>query len=83
MSNIPQQGEKKEIEIPIAEIENDILETEREIAAMTTEADWLEKTPMTDRDAKWNHMRASARRSGIEERKDFIKKLQAILESRK
>lgn len=67
--------------IPTAEIEQDIADTEREIAQMEQEATWLEATP--GREARWNDMRASARRSGIKERQEFIAKLRAILAERK
>ncbi len=68
--------------ISTAEIEQDILETEREIAQAEREAEHLERTPDSMREARWDHMRASARRSGIAERKEFIAKLKAILAER-
>lgn len=61
--------------IPTAEIEQDIADIEREIAQMEQEATWL-------REVRLNDMRASARRSGIKERQEFIAKLRAILEER-
>ena len=69
--------------IPTAEIKQDILDTQNEIIQMEKEAEHLETTPMGMQETRWNHMRASARRTGIEERKAFIKKLEAILEVRK
>lgn len=69
--------------IPTAEIKQDIIDTETEIAQMEREAEHLEATPMGMRETRWNHIRASGRRFGIEERKRFIEKLQAILEIRK
>lgn len=68
--------------IPIAEIKQDILDTQNEIDQMEKEAEHLAGTPMSMKDARWNHMRADARRSGIKERKEFIKKLEAILDLR-
>ena len=74
---------EKNSHIPTAEIEQDILETEREIAQMKQEAKHLATTPDSMREARWDHMRAEARRSGIAGRKEFIAKLKAILERRK
>lgn len=68
--------------IPTAEIEQDILDTEREIAMMEREAEHLAQTPHSMREAKWDHMRASARRSGIAQRKEFVEKLRAVLRER-
>jgi len=68
--------------IPTAEIEQDILETEREIAQMQLEVEHLSATPNHMREARWDHMRAEARRSGIKERQEFIGKLKLILEGR-
>lgn len=60
----------------------DIADTETEIVQMESEAEHLAATPMGMRETRWNHMRAGARRSGIEDRKKFIEKLKAILEYR-
>lgn len=68
--------------IPTEEILKDIADTEREIAEMEVEAAHLEQTPLSMRDARWDHMRASSRRSGIEQRHAFIGKLRAILTER-
>jgi len=68
--------------IPTSEIEQDILDTEREIAQMEEEAAHLATTPSHSRDYRWNCIRAEARRSGISERKEFVKILKAILEFR-
>lgn len=65
-----------------SEILQDIADTEREIVTMTAEAEHLEKTPLSLPSAKMDHCRASARWSGIEGRREFIKKLQTILELR-
>lgn len=69
--------------IPTEEIEQDIRDTEVEIAQMILEADHLENTPMTMSSARLDHMRASSRRSGIKERKYFIEKLQILLDARR
>ena len=69
--------------IPTAEIEQDISDTKVEIIQLEREADFLAETPMGMQETKLNHMRANAKRSGIDERKIFIEKLQAILEIRK
>ncbi len=69
--------------ISIAEIKQDILETEMEIDRMEREATHLAATPMGMRETRWNHMRADARISGIKDRKKFIKKLEIILEARR
>ena len=68
--------------IPSAEIALDILETEAEISRMEREAEHLEKTPSTLDSARMDHIRASARRSGIKERQQFIADLKHILELR-
>lgn len=65
--------------IPTSEVEQDIRDTEREIAEMTAEAEHLEATPITSPDARWNRMRANVRRQGIENRRVFIEKLRGIL----
>lgn len=69
--------------IPSDEIEKDILDTQAEIARMEMEAQYLEKTPLSMPDARLNHMKAEARRTGIKEREEFIGKLQRILDLRK
>jgi hypothetical protein len=69
--------------IPSDEIERDIFDTHAEIARMEMEAQYLEKTPLSMPDARLNHMKAQARRTGIKEREEFISKLQRILDLRK
>jgi len=64
------------------EIKQDILDTEVEIVNMEIEAKHLATTPMGMREARWNHMRADARESGIKNRKKFIEQLKAILSYR-
>src|SRR3990167_2785567 len=61
--------------IPTSEIEQDIRDTEREIAQMEEEAKHLEATPLSMTSARVDHMRASSRWSGIEQRKEFVEKL--------
>lgn len=73
---------EKNKHIPTAEIKQDILDTQIEITQMEKEADHLASTPLEMKEARWNHMRADARISGIKERKKFIKKLETILEIR-
>lgn len=74
---------EKNKHIPTAEIKQDILDTQNEIIQMEKEAEHLEATPMGMRETRWDHIRTSGRRSGIKERKAFIKKLERILEIRK
>lgn len=69
-------------DIPTSEIQQDIIDTEREIATMLEEADHLENTPLSLSTARWDHMRADARRSGVEEREHFVSQLKAILKVR-
>ena len=69
-------------DIPTAEIQQDIVDTQREILEMEEEAEHLANTPLSMKDARWNHMRAEARKSGIKERQEFIEKLKVILEVR-
>lgn len=69
--------------IPSAEIEKDILETEMEIVKLEREAAHLEQTPISLASARLDHIRASARRSGIAEREQFVKNLKRILELRR
>ena len=68
--------------IPTEEIKQDILDTQIEIEQMEQEAKYLEATPMGMQETRWNHIRAQGRRAGIERRKQFIKKLEAILDFR-
>ena len=68
--------------ITTAQIEQDILDTEREIVQMRSEVDWLEGTPVSHVDYRWNQIRLSAKRSGIVEREEFIEKLKTILAAR-
>lgn len=64
------------------DIEQDIEDTEQEIAQMEREAEYYDKSPVGSPSYRLDHMRADARRSGIRERKEFIAKLQAILDER-
>lgn len=63
--------------IPDAEILQDIAETEREIAEAEREIPHLRA--LGDR---WSNMKASARVSGIVERRAFIVKLRSLLAAR-
>ena len=74
---------EKNKHISTEEILQDIADTEAEIVTMEAEADHLEKTPHGTADAKINHMKASARRTGIKERRVFIADLKSILAYRK
>ena len=78
---IEEIAERNEL-IPTDEIKQDILDTQNEIFQMEREAKHLEATPMGMAETRWNHIRAEGRRSGIEERRRFIKKLEAILDFR-
>jgi hypothetical protein len=69
--------------IPTEEVEHDILETEKEIRDAEEKATHLEKTPLSMREARWDHMRASSLRSQIVQRKKFVEKLKIIIEVRK
>ena len=69
--------------IPTSELIKDIEDTEAEIVTMEKEAEHLEKTPLSLPTARIDHMKASARRSGIKERQEFIQKLNTILEYRR
>src|ERR1700687_1494849 len=60
-----------------AEIVQDIEDTAAEIYVLEREINGLEM--LTDR---WSHIRAQARRAGVQERREFIAKLQAILAER-
>ena len=64
-------------DIPTKEIEQDILDTEKEIAEMEREAAGYRL--VGDR---MSNFRADCKESGIRERKIFIEKLQAILDIR-
>jgi D-mannonate dehydratase len=70
---------KTNAHIPDSEVWQDIADTEREIEQMTLEAEHLEKTPPTMHDAKMAYIYASARRSGIEGRKQLIEKLRKLM----
>jgi hypothetical protein len=82
MADIAQIAERN-AHIPDAEIEQDILDTEREITQMELEAERLAETPLSMPDARLQHMRADSRRSGIAERKKFVADLKAILDYRR
>lgn len=69
-------------QISNAEIQQDILDTRREIENMEAEQQHFEATPPTSHDYRWNMMRADARRTGIAERLQFIAKLENILKER-
>jgi len=73
---------KANAHIPTSEIEQDIVDTEREIAQMELEALHFEQTPYSLPEARLNHMKASVRRTGIKERQEFIAKLKEILNER-
>ena len=66
-----------------AEIEQDIADTEYEIAVMQQEIAAFEMMPQCESvEFRMAQLRASARRYGITERNAFIAKLRAILASR-
>jgi len=67
----------KNSDIPTEDIENDIADTQAEIQVMEREIKGFRL--LGDR---WSMMRADSRETGIKERKDFIEKLEAILEVR-
>lgn len=69
-------------DVPTEVIEQDILDTQSEITQMEREAEHYEKSPLSLPTARLDHMKAEAKRSGIQERKQFIEKLKAILEVR-
>ena len=73
---------EKSAQSPDEVIRQDIAETEREIQTMMEEAAHLEGTPMSLSSARWDHMRASARRTGVAEMQWFVAKLKKILELR-
>lgn len=64
------------------EIKRDILDTQNEIIQMEKEMKFLSSTPMGMAETRLNHMKASARKSGIEDRKKFIRQLEVLLEDR-
>ena len=66
--------------IPTAEIEQDIADTEHEIATMRREIEGLRI--LADTGDRMAYMRYRARKGGIEDRETFIAKLKAILEAR-
>ena len=68
---------EKNAHIPDDTLENDIKDTEVEIVQMEREATGFDL--LGDRLSVW---KADGRRSGIEERKKFIERLQAILDYR-
>ena len=68
--------------IPTAEIEQDIRDTEQEIAVTEAEIASLLLIPHASGDYKMAQFRIGARRTGIEERRVFIEKLRAILAER-
>lgn len=65
--------------IPSDEIKSDIEITLQEIIQYEEEADHLAQTPLSSRDARWNHMRAESYRRANLERIQFIEDLKAIL----
>lgn len=69
--------------IPTAEIEQDIADTEHEIAVMQREVVAFEMVPRESRDFKMSRFRADARRDGIKKREEFISKLRALLAERR
>ena len=82
----PEQSKKNaeaNAHISTDEIEQDISETEAEIATMKREAEHLAGTPLSMSNARMDHIRAEARISGIKRREEFIEKLKSILEYRK
>ena len=78
MSNILEKNKH----IPTTTVLQDITDTEREIREMTEEADHLEATPQSSPDYKMNNFRASARRTGIEKRQEFVKNLRELVHAR-
>lgn len=68
---------KANAHIPTEEIKYDIANTQEEIRRMTIEMDAFEAIG-----DKMSVFRATARRNGIKERQDFIKKLNMILSYR-
>ena len=74
---------EKNKDIPTKVIEQDIADTQAEIAQMEEEAKYLSATPLSMPTERWDHIRADARETGIKERKVFIEQLEAILEVRR
>ena len=68
--------------IPTTQVLQDLGDTEKEIKDMTAEAEHLEATPSSSPDYKMNNFRASARRTGIEDRKKFCEDLRKLLMAR-
>lgn len=68
--------------IPTTEVLQDITDTEKEIRELTEEVKHLEATPHSSRDFKINNFRASAKRTGIEERKKFVADLRELILAR-
>jgi hypothetical protein len=66
--------------IPTEEIEQDIRDTEREITSMRHEIEAFQI--LANQGDRLADMRRRARETGIEERQQFIAKLQGILKSR-
>lgn len=80
-------GEKQKLaeinkDVPTEVIQQDIADTQSEITQMEREAEYYEKSPLSLPTARLDHMKAEAKRAGIKERKEFIEKLEAILEIR-
>ena len=73
---------EKNKHISTVQVLEDISETEREIREMTAEAEHLEATPATSQDYRLNNFRASARRTGIEDRKKFVENLRELIHAR-
>lgn len=68
--------------IPTATVLEDIGDTEREIRELELEATHLEATPSSSQDYKLNNYRASAKRTGIEDRKKFVANLRELIHAR-
>lgn len=68
--------------IPTAQVLEDIGDTEREIRELEAEASHLEATPASSQDYKLNNYRASAKRTGIEDRKKFVANLRELIHAR-
>lgn len=81
----PMEGKSKQLSndhIPTVEIEQDIADTEHEIAVMKREVTAFEAVPRESKDFRMSRFRADARIDGIRQREDFITKLRAILMQR-
>ena len=83
MEDKAKEWHEQNAHIPDDEIERDIQDTQMEIWTLQDEIKALEMTPIYSRDAKINFMKASAKKNGIIDRKEFIEKLQAIINYRK